>query len=148
MIAQLKVAAAKAGMEVVVALFGTVMTAQPPTAVGGPHIGFSVTKPYLSNFAPPGCTHGARIGAVFAGTGGPLTTALETPEQGSEWANTCLETFASQGCIAHHEHLEVSAAGGERHASLLAFAQATYIKHIHCEQAWPPHWCFSHVTDS
>jgi hypothetical protein len=109
MTAQVRVVAAKYGMEGILAFFGPITTCAPPTAVGGPHIGFSAKQPYLSNLIPPGCARGVRIGAAFAGTGGPLTTAAETPAQGSDWANQCLEHLASQACIAHHEHLQVSA---------------------------------------
>jgi hypothetical protein len=136
MTTQLKDLAARYGLEAIVGFFGAISTFKAPTAIGGPHIGFSVIVPYLSNLIPPGCSRGACLGVACAGTGGPLTTALKNPEQASQWATTCLKAFASQGCIAHHEHLQVRAAaahaggGGrccpEQEASLLVLQSHTH----------------------
>lgn len=110
-LAQVKRLAEEFGMEVVVMMCGVLKTGAGATKMGEDHIRFSSSAPFISNLMVPGGDKGLSIAALIAGTGGPLTTALDNPQEGSDMANACLETLASQACIAHHQWLQVSGSG-------------------------------------
>jgi hypothetical protein len=95
------------GMEVLVLMVGPLKTGAGVTRLGQQHISFSSSKPFISNLTVPGGP-GLAIAAVLAGTGGPLTTPLENPEQGSQETTVFLETVAEQACIVYSNWLQVS----------------------------------------
>ncbi|KAF6251008.1 hypothetical protein COO60DRAFT_1678087 [Scenedesmus sp. NREL 46B-D3] len=98
------------GLEVVVAAIGVLKTGAGATRMGQEHISFKSSTPFISNLHVPGGDHELSIAALLAGTGGPLTAALDDPEQGSMLANACLESLASNACMAFHEWLQAQPA--------------------------------------
>ncbi|KAF6255373.1 hypothetical protein COO60DRAFT_1641564 [Scenedesmus sp. NREL 46B-D3] len=86
------------GLEVVVAAIGVLKTGAGATRMGQEHISFnsSIQQARLSSptFMRPA-----------------EAAALDDPEQGSMLANACLESLASQACMAFYEWLQVSTAG-------------------------------------
>lgn len=110
-LAQVKRLAEELGLEVVVAAIGVLKTGAGATRMGQEHISFKSSTPFISNLHVPGGDHELSIAALLAGTGGPLTAALDDPEQGSMLANACLESLASNACMAFHEWLQVSSSG-------------------------------------
>lgn len=111
--AQVKVLAAALGMEALVVLCGVMNSKAAATRTGEEHICFNKDTPFISQLGVPGFGEdsGLSIGVVAAGTGGPLTAALDKPAQGSQAANMCLEYLAGQACMLHHQRLQVSGSG-------------------------------------
>ncbi|WIA43566.1 hypothetical protein OEZ86_010015 [Tetradesmus obliquus] len=120
LMSKVKVLAAALGMEALVVLCGVMNSKAAATRAGEEHICFNKYTPFISQLGVPGFGEdsGLSIGVVAAGTGGPLTAALDKPAQGSQAANMCLEYLAGQACMLHHQRLqELHQAGATQQAA-------------------------------
>ncbi|WIA35965.1 hypothetical protein OEZ86_004342 [Tetradesmus obliquus] len=84
LMSKVKVLAAALGMEALVVLCGVMNSKAAATRTGEEHICFNKDTPFISQLGVPGFGEdsGLSIGVVAAGTGGPLTAALDKPAQG------------------------------------------------------------------